>query len=125
MSTLKEKLVPYLAIALVVLGAGVANAGYFDNVAASYDRVMVEPARQYNFGPALASFDRAFSEEKAADSGMLARRSYERMLGEGVFVKKADKFSGYEIALAGWEDTISKRELCDTVSPVLLDCNTK
>lgn len=122
---IRKNITTALALALLVVGFGVANAGYFGQVEASFDRAFTEPVKEYNFGPVLASFDRAFAPEQKVDYGYMARRSYERMLGEGVFVKQENKLGSYAVALAGWEEMITKRELCDTVSPVLLACTTK
>ncbi|MGK7345167.1 MAG: hypothetical protein ACNS63_05100 [Candidatus Nitrospinota bacterium M3_3B_026] len=124
METLRKKLTGILAAAMVVVFAGVANAGYFDTVKNSFDREFTEPSPEYDFGPVVASFDRLLSEEPRADIHQVALRSYERLLGEGIFVKSGDKLGEYELALAGWDEMITKSELCGGVNHVLVACAT-
>lgn len=122
METLRKRLAVVLAAAMVVAGAGVANAGYFDVVKSSFDREFTEPSPEYDFGPVTASFDRLLREEPRPDIHNIALRSYERLLGEGIFVKSGDKPGEYELALAGWDGIITKKELCGGSSPVLVAC---
>ena len=118
-----KNITPALALALVLFGANVASAGYFNVVQGSFDRAFTE-VKEYNFDQVAASWDRLLTEKKPTDIHQLALASFDRLLGEGVFVKQSDKLSPYDLALAGWEEVITKAELCGSVSPVILACAT-
>lgn len=97
--------------ALTFTGAGAQAAGQ-DQVLASFDRAFLEPVDQeYDFTPILESWYRATHEKDASDIHLLAVRSFSRMMGESVYTHSYYRRGETELALAGWEEIITKDEL--------------
>lgn len=97
---------------LTFTGAGAQAAGQQGQIQASFDRAFSEPAGQeYDFTPVLESWYRATHEKDVSDIHLLATRSFTRMMGESVYTHSYYRRGQTELALAGWEEIITKDEL--------------